>query len=180
MRVLGLLCFTLLFCNVTAQSTFELKNCRNNSACRVDIDSGIQVFVFLSPECPLCQKYPLTLNKLYQATKGYSEWRAIVPGKNYSSKEVNDFCAEFGLEVPVYIDKAYKLTKRLKASITPQVVVLKNSKVQYTGKIDDWPIELGKMRPVVRNKYLEEALNAVLTGESPDSDYTEPIGCFIF
>lgn len=177
---LGLLYFILSISSTSAQNIFKLKESREKVICKINISSGIRVFVFLNPECPLCQKYPNTLNKLYHAYGDSSEWIVIVPGDIYKAKEVNDFCSVYGLDLPVFIDKKYKLTKWLNAKITPQVIILKDSKVQYSGKIDDWPIELGKMRPVVRRKYLQEALNAIFAGFSPELNYTEPIGCFIF
>lgn len=180
--LVAILVFTLatLAIESKGQSLFKLKDCREDKKSRVKVDTGVQVFVFLNPECPLCQKYPFTLNKLFQSSSEFANWKVIVPGAYYFSEEVLEFCKEFGLDLPVFLDKQYSLTKALNASITPQVVLLKSGKVQYSGKIDDWPIELGKMRPVVSKTYLKDALEAVLAGRRPSLDYIEPVGCFIF
>ena len=45
---------------------------------------GYKLFIFLSPECPLCQQASAGLNKLFEQYNNKVAFYGIVPGKTYS------------------------------------------------------------------------------------------------
>lgn len=140
------------------------------------------VFVFLSPECPLSQSYTLTLNALHQAFRSRQVlFFAVIPGQDYPLSEVQAFEKQYALTCPVLLDEAYKLTKQLGASVTPEAVVVDRAgKEVYAGKIDNWAYALGRKRKVITERYVYDALTDHLQHKPVAVRKTEPVGCFIF
>lgn len=139
------------------------------------------VLVFLSPTCPLCQKYSLTLRNLAAdyAPKGVAFY-GIAPGKNYTNTEFNDYATEYLIKFPILTDPKLKLTKKLNATITPEVVVFNaRGQVVYQGKIDNWYESIGTRRSVITEHYLADALEATLANTQPKVTKTTAVGCFI-
>ena len=63
------------------------------------------VFVFLSPECPLCKTYTATLNdfcKRYQDNN--IALFGIVPGKNYSTSDVEKYNRKYKLKFKILLE----------------------------------------------------------------------------
>lgn len=137
--------------------------------------------IFISPECPLCQSYTLTINKLikeYEA-KGIS-FIGIVPTKDFTLKSINDYRITYKSSLKILRDENNELVKFLNATITPEVFLLnKNAQVIYSGRIDNWAYELGKKRKVITDHNLKNALNALLGGKPIPVTKTKAVGCFI-
>ncbi len=143
-------------------------------------DKALSLFVFLSPECPLCQNYTSTLNKIYQRFQQNLNVFGIVPGNAYNAKEVIDFGKKYSLDFKLFIDPKLELTNYLKASITPQAIILNsNGQLVYTGAIDDWVISLGKKRLQVTEHYVEDAIEQSLQFTPVAVSKTKAIGCLI-
>lgn len=141
----------------------------------------LTVFIFLSPECPLCENYSATLKTL--RTEFDTERVAFIgifSGEWYSREEITAFLARYHPPVTPILDPGYELQQQFSASVTPEVVVTNNiGEVLYQGKIDNWIVSLGKKRTVVNQYYLRDALRSLLVGQTPEISHTEPIGCFI-
>lgn len=139
------------------------------------------VLLFLSPDCPLSQKYTLPFRELQNKYKRDNvRFVGIVPGKNHTNSSIKKFASEYHLEIPLLLDEDYELTHNLQATITPEVFIIdKKGKTFYSGCIDNWFVELGKKREVVTEKYLDNALNAILNDQEVEPKYTKAIGCFI-
>lgn len=141
--------------------------------------SFIFVYVFLSPECPLCKNYIPVLNDLLQKYSNISII-GIVPGKAYSKKAVKKFSAEYNVGFSLYLDEYKKITNSLGATVTPEVIVLtRDYKKIYQGAIDDWVADLGAKRIKVSKKYLENAIMNTLKKEPVSISYTKAKGCLI-
>lgn len=144
-------------------------------------DERINVFFFLSPECPLCENYSLTI-RLLQDSFPATQFRfiGIFSGAYYQPETISRYLARYKPEVLPLWDPAYKLRDFFGASITPEVFVLDRSgAVAYSGKIDNWIPALGKKRRVITRFYLKDALQALATGESIPLKHVDAIGCFI-
>lgn len=140
------------------------------------------VIFFLSPECPLCQSYSLTIKNLYQKyqSKGVN-FAAVVPGKEYSKEKIIAFRNAYGLKImPFYLDTNYAFAKQSNATITPEVFVLnQQNQLVYSGRIDNWAYELGKKRTVITSHDLDEVLNKLVLKKPFKSYQTKAVGCFI-
>jgi thiol-disulfide isomerase/thioredoxin len=141
---------------------------------------GVNVLVFLSPECPLCINYTRTLNELVTTFGSKATFTGIVPGKAYSAEEVEKFKKDYKVRFNIYIDRDKRLSKGCKATVTPEVIVFKqDGKVIYRGAIDDWAIAPGKKKQKAFNEYLHDAMQAYITGSVIKLKSTKPVGCLI-
>jgi thiol-disulfide isomerase/thioredoxin len=138
------------------------------------------LFIFLSPECPLCQKYSLVLNKLYREYGKKVGFYGIIPGKTFDANTINRFSEKYKIAFPLYIDRTMKLSRYLQATATPEVILLDNrSELLYKGAIDDWFADLGKQRSGTTKNFLRDALDQQLGGEPVALKRTKAIGCYI-
>jgi len=143
-------------------------------------DKQLQVLVFLSPECPICRNYTLTLNQLRKKYEGTVRFTGIVPGKAYSVTDVKEFMQKYNVTFPVYIDTARTISTTLEAKVTPEAFLLRGSaKVYYHGSIDNWVKDLGTAgaRPTVF--YLRDAIDETLQNIPVRISYNKPVGCLI-
>lgn len=138
------------------------------------------VLVFLSPECPLCQNYTLTLNKLREQFYPKVTFIGIVPGNYFTNHTIGNYRQSYGVQFEIYRDPNKELTKRLNATVTPEVVVLnKEGNILYQGRIDNWAFEVGRKRKLITSHDLQDALTALLKHEQVAIKKTRAIGCFI-
>lgn len=141
----------------------------------------VTVYVFMSPECPLCENYSATLKDLREEfPEDQVTFIGIFSGEWYTSDEIIRFMAGYEPPVSPVMDPGYLLQDRYQATVTPEAVVLnQHDEVVYQGKIDNWIVSLGKKRTVVNTYYLRDALHATLNGQLPEVRKTEAVGCFI-
>ena len=146
-----------------------------------DIFKPLNLFVFLSPECPLCKNYTTVLNKISQDfSRDSFVIIGIVSGKSYSTEEVNSFKKEFLVDFQLFIDPAKKLTNYLEATITPEVVLIsEKGKLIYRGAIDDWVTDLGKNKLRPEKEYLRLAVTQYINHQPIPIKKTKPKGCYI-
>ncbi len=140
------------------------------------------VLFFLSPECPLCQSYSLTINKLQKtyANKGF-QFIAIIPGKEFSKESVIEFRNHYQLKgLQFWFDPKLELVKFTQASITPEAIVF-NAKGQklYQGRIDNWAYELARKRKVITAHELQDVLIQLDQKKEVKFRKTKAVGCFI-
>lgn len=139
------------------------------------------LFFFLSPDCPLSQKYSLPIKNYYSeyGDEGIGMY-LVFPGQLYSSEEINGFLSEYELSITSVLDTDKKLTRMLGAAVTPESFLLDSAgKVVYKGAIDNWFVEAGKKREVVTEHYLTDALESFLSGKPIKVSETKPVGCII-
>ncbi|MHA4806929.1 redoxin domain-containing protein [Flavitalea flava] len=138
------------------------------------------VFVFLSPECPLCQNYTTLLNKLFDRYDGQIAFYGIIPGKSYTAEVVEKFRTDYSVKFDLLFDPAFLLTRMVKATTTPEVFLIsKKNEIIYSGLIDNWAASLGVKRTVVTEHYLAEGIDSSLRHLSLKTKMTRPVGCLI-
>jgi peroxiredoxin len=143
--------------------------------------SRATAFVFMLADCPACQSYSLTLNKLSKkyADKGI-RFVGIFPGTYSSREEVSAFRKDYRLAFPVVLDPENELTRRLKARIAPEVMLVNEKGITvYRGRIDDWMYAVGKKRTVITRKDLELAIKSVISNDAIEVSETNAIGCIL-
>lgn len=162
--------------------SIELRTIGGASFAFTDINKNkATVLLFISPDCPLSQKYTLPIRELKNKYKKDNVlFLGIVPGIHHADSSIKKFASEYHLEIPLLLDETYDLTHNLQATITPEVFVIDiNGKTFYSGCIDNWFVELGKKREVVTEKYLDKALSAIVNNHEVSPKRTKAIGCFI-
>lgn len=167
--------------NFSAVSSYKLLDARQQKTVALSLDKRpLSLFVFISPECPLCQGYTRSINALREKYKAQINVYGIVPGNAYTVKEVNDFEQTYNINFPLLIDTQQSLTRYLGATVTPQAIVLRNNgNLVYTGAIDDWVVSLGKKRLRVSEFYVQQAVEQSLSAGNVTIKKTNAIGCRI-
>ncbi len=102
---------------------------------------------------------------------------AVSPGDGY--EDMQKRAAEKGFTFPYLIDEGQKIFPAYGAIRTPHVFVLNREKgeyiVEYIGAIDDNHQDT----EAVKQKYVEDAVYALIKGNKPVTTTTKAIGCTI-
>lgn len=139
------------------------------------------VIVFMSPECPLCQSYTLTINQFIQKYANKSvQFIGVVPTNDFSVNDIVDYKRKYKSNLTLMRDTKSQLVKKIRATITPEVFLLDTKgSVLYSGRIDNWAYELGRKRTVITEHDLKNALEAVVNNKPIKVKKTKAVGCFI-
>lgn len=140
------------------------------------------VVVFTCNSCPFAVKYEDRINDLSKKykSKGYVVLAinpndpAIQAQDSYELMKVR--AKEKGFVFPYLFDDGQKIYPQYGATKTPHVFLLdKNQIVKYIGAIDDNVDDAND----VKEKYLENAIAALESGNTPSPETTKAIGCTI-
>jgi peroxiredoxin len=167
-------------------SDFSLKNVDGNMVSMSDFpDADGFVIIFTCNHCPFAKAYQdriIQLDKKYKG-KGYPVIAInpndpeIVPEDSYEN--MKERAREKGYTFPYLFDESQKVYRMYGATHTPHVFLLKKENneliVKYIGAIDDNYQDVN----AVSQKFLENAIEALLSGTDPDPAFTKAIGCTI-
>ena len=165
---------------------FKLKNVDGKMVSLSDFKEAKGfIVIFTCNTCPVSvanEDRIIALNERYQS-QGYPVI-AINPnnpevsqGDSFELMKVR--AKEKGFKFPYLLDAGQKVYPKYGASKTPHVYVLQKEKndliVKYIGSIDDSARNEG----AVKNKYVENAVDALLKGAPIELKSTKAIGCSI-
>jgi peroxiredoxin len=144
-------------------------------------DRKAVVFITLSPDCPLCQKYSLSFRELDSMfSRNNVAFVGVFPGEYYSLEEMKNYVYEYEIPFECVLDPQMLFTKRLGAEVTPEVFVFSpDEKLMYSGAIDNWAVTVRKHRQVVNEFYLRDAVQSILDESQLKTKRVEPVGCII-
>ncbi|MDG1729679.1 MAG: thioredoxin family protein [Algibacter sp.] len=165
---------------------FSLKNIDGNMVSMADYNNAKGfIITFTCNTCPFAVMYEdriQALNVKY-ATLGYPviaimpNNTAVKPGD--ALPEMKKRAKEKGFTFPYLMDEAQNVYPKFGATKTPHIYVLEKTKkgniVKYIGAIDD----NHKDASAVKVKYVENAVDALLKGETVKQKETKAIGCSI-
>jgi peroxiredoxin len=165
---------------------FKLKNVDGKYVSMADFpDSKGFIVIFTCNHCPFAKAYQdriQEIDKLYKG-KGFPviainpNDAQIVPEDSYDN--MIKVSKEKGFTFPYLIDEKQEVYKQYGATHTPHVFLLqkvnKELQVAYIGAIDDNYQDAG----AVKEKYLVNAVEALLSGKKPEPNFTKAIGCSI-
>lgn len=167
-------------------SDFKLKNIDGKYVSLSDYKSAKAfVIVFTCNHCPYAQAYQdrlIALDKEYKP-KGIPVIAinpndpALSPGDSF--EEMKKRAQEKQYTFPYLFDETQSVYKTYGAERTPHIFLLEREGgefiVRYVGAIDDNYKDASQ----VKQAYLKDAMEAVLSGKSPDPELTKAIGCSI-
>ena len=165
---------------------FKLKNTNGKMVALSDYkDAKGVIVIFDCNTCPYSQRYNdriIALNKKY-ASQGFPVVAIqpndpeISPGDSFD--EVVKLAEKKSYSFPYLFDETQTVSKSFGATNTPHVFLLKKDgaafKVVYIGAIDD----SAKDASAVTKKFVEEAVDALLSNKPVPSAKTKAIGCTI-
>jgi len=134
------------------------------------------VLLWLSPECPVCNRYPTIWKKLANDFPSahfigvFTTWE--------KKKDARRFMRNYSMPFPWFIDEDNRLSRALGVNTTPEVLLLdKRLAIRYRGATDDWFTALGKAAPAPKRHYLALALEALGRGQPILVERTQVVGC---
>lgn len=162
---------------------FSLKNIDGKMVSLADYtDAKGFIIVFTCNHCPYAVMYEDRLVELDKKMAPMG-WPVIAinpndpeikPGDSYDNMIVR--AKEKGFTFPYLMDEGQKIYPKFGATKTPHVFLLDNKRtVKYIGAIDDNPRDADG----VKVNYIENAVGAIMNGETPDPETTKAIGCSV-
>lgn len=165
---------------------FKLKNVDGNMVSMADYeDAKGFIVVFTCNHCPVSKKYEqriIDLDNMYRP-KGYPVLainpndKDVQPEDSY--EEMVKLAAKKEYPFPYLYDETQEVAKAYGATRTPHVFILtkekKNLVVEYIGAIDN----NSKSAESADEKYVENAVDALLQGDDVALTYTKAVGCTI-
>ena len=146
-------------------------------------DSSIKVvsLIFVTNTCPVANAFQPSLAAFHKA---YAKQGVVCVQVHCSSlvtaDEVKKHIVDFGITMPVVYDPKQDLGRLTGAKVTPEAIVIDRAgTVRYRGAINNLYAGYGKKRRVATAHYLQDAVDAVLNGETVKIPNTKPVGCFI-
>ena len=140
------------------------------------------IIIFSCNHCPFVVAYEDRYNDLHDkfAAEGFPliainpNDPEVVPADSF--EKMVERAAEKGFEFPYVKDVGQKVFPQYGATRTPHVFLLDADRVvRYIGAIDDNYQDAS----AVQEKYLENAIRAVVKGKTPEPEMTRAIGCTI-
>jgi peroxiredoxin len=158
----------------------ELENKTGDRSSIGSVKEEIVVLVFLGLECPVANTYVSEIRGLqekYQKEKEKLAWIGIYSEVGATRDAAKIHTDEYKITMPIVIDSDQRVAHGLGAKVLGQVVVLKDKKVVYRGRIDDRFATNGKRRDRASTRELADALDAALAGKDVRVAETAAYGC---
>jgi len=141
-----------------------------------DIKEDVVVLVFLGNHCPVVQAYD---DRIIDFTNDYKGKSVKVVGVSVNDLDsdrlpaIKRYVKDKGLNYVYGYDESQQIGRAYGATNTPQFFVLdKDRVIRYLGALDD-----NMNEAKVTKKYLRDAVDAVLKGETVEISETQPKGC---
>jgi peroxiredoxin len=141
-----------------------------------DIKEDVVVLVFLGNHCPVVQAYD---DRIIDFTNDYKGKSVKVVGVSVNDIDqdrlpaIKKYVKDKGLNYVYGYDESQQIGRAYGATNTPQFFVLdKDRVIRYLGALDD-----NMNEAKVSKKYLRDAVDAVLKGETVEISETQPKGC---
>jgi hypothetical protein len=143
--------------------------------------STYDVYVFIGENCPICNFMGKPLAALAGKYEPEVRFHAVFPVRNSNYKTAQLFKEQYGMmSYETLLDKDLTLTRKLGASVTPEVVVTNEAgEVKYRGRINSAYYAPGKMKHSAIKHDLDEALALLLSEKEVPQPWPTPVGCFI-
>lgn len=137
------------------------------------------VFIFVLPDCPICNSYVPELKRLRREFP-QTEFYKVYADPDITMADARQHSNEYDFGFPGLLDPAQQLVRKSGATRTPEAAVFSpNGKLLYRGRIDDRYVDFGKKREQPGHRDLKDALDAILKNEPVHSPDQPPIGCYI-
>jgi hypothetical protein len=144
-------------------------------------DSKAFVFVFVSTDCPISNRYAPELRRIEEefARTGVRLW-LVYPDPDTTAEAIRKHLKEYQLPPEALRDPHHGLVRLSQAHVTPEAAVfLPGRRLVYHGRIDNRYVDLGSERPAATQRDLRIALEAVVQGKPVPYATARAVGCYI-
>ena len=143
--------------------------------------SRATVLFFVATDCPIANRMAPELSRIVTKYKPRGiEFDFVYVDPSKTAQDVKRHLAEFKLGGRGILDTKHAIVKSVGATVTPQAVVLgKNGKMLYRGRINDLFLEHGRSRNAAKSHDLRNALDQFLSGKTIKIPQTPALGCSI-
>lgn len=141
-------------------------------------DSLVTLICFTSNHCPYALGYESRLLKIAEEYKSSGLKMAFIMSNDGASYPEDSYekMLEKSFPFPYLHDSTQSTAKAFGAEATPEIFIFdKNQKLRFHGAIDDSP----KDESLVKEKYAEDSIQAILTGNVIARPEVPFIGCSI-
>ena len=141
----------------------------------------VKVYVMLAEECPICNYMGTTLSRTGRDYANKVTFYAVFPTKTSTQKTAARFKQRHNMTpYTTILDGNKTLTKKLGASVTPEVIITgENDVVLYRGRINDAYNEPGRRNNRPMNNEMRAGIESALLGKALAGPWPEAIGCAI-
>ena len=137
------------------------------------------VFIFVLPDCPVCNSYVPELKRLAREFPQIEFYR-VYADPEITKAAARQHSSDYDFGFPGLLDPAQQLVRKSGATRTPEAAVFSpTGKLLYLGRIDDRYVDFGKKREQPGHRDLKDALDAILKNEPVHSPDQPPVGCYI-
>lgn len=141
---------------------------------------GATVLVFVTPGCPMANRYAPTLAAIAKEFEGQARFYRVYAGAEVTAADMAAHEKAYAYGFPGLRDPEQHTVVRCDATRTPEIAVIdEKGVVRYRGAVDDRYADFGKYRQTATKEYLRDALTAVLAGKEVAVARTQALGCFI-
>lgn len=165
---------------------FKLKNVNDKMVSLADYKEAKGfIVIFTCNHCPFSKKYEDRINALDKKYKDKGYPVIAINPNDAAVHQIDDFegmkkrAKEKNFSFPYLHDETQTTAAAYGAKMTPHVFILKKEAdaavVKYIGAIDD----NSDNEKEVKEKYVENAVDALLAGKPVNPDFTKALGCTI-
>ena len=138
------------------------------------------VLVFVRTDCPISNRYAPTIQRLSAEYAGKVTFWLIYPDRTESVIAIQKHLQAYGYKLPALRDPQHSLVKLADAQVTPEVALFDGAgKLLYHGRIDNWYQDFGHARSAPTTHELNNAIQAVIKGKTPEVASASGVGCYI-
>ena len=144
-------------------------------------EKKINVYAFVAEECPISIFMASSLKNVAGTYGDKINFYLVFPFSTSTHEKAGAFKAENLLNTFIIkMDKAQRLTKKLGATVTPEVIITgENDTILYQGRINDAYAQPGKRKHIYTSNDLAAALENISNGKEMPKPWKRAVGCYI-
>jgi len=143
---------------------------------RPPVGGGNVALLFVSPACPIANRYAPEFERLAARFAGRATFRLVYPDAN--DDEVRAHRAAYGLTIAAERDPSHKIVAWAHVTVTPEAALFHDGKLVWHGRIDDRYADVAHERPAATTHDLEDAVAALVDGRALPPAHPA-VGCAI-
>ena len=142
----------------------------------------VQVLFFIMTDCPISNFYAPEIQRICSEYRGKGAecslvYEDLAPDAGAVRKHLDEYRYK---GISALVDADRKAAREAGATMTPEAVVVdREGKIRYRGRIDDFYAGLGKPRRQATTHELQDAIGAVLAGKKVQVPEAKALGCYI-